>query len=236
MLDELELDTEERIRAFTHPYRMKLLHALKEIGEPATATDLARKLGDGPGKAHYHMRVLERVGIVVLARTESVNGIVARYYEPAAHAFIVQGGALGEGPGAPLRDEVARMISRRFREGLKAFLERTTGTRDGLSPVSASALDDQDQFLYDFPIHCDDATWEVIRDQLEAFGRQYSKPEKGTTIRHLFVAGTCDLPVPGEPRVVKPATTTTPNTTAPAAPTVAAREASSARKLAVSRS
>ena len=92
MLDELELDTEERIRAFTHPYRMKLLHALKEIGEPATATDLARKLGDGPGKAHYHMRILEGVGIVVLAKTESVNGIVARYYEAAAHSFIVQGG------------------------------------------------------------------------------------------------------------------------------------------------
>ncbi|MFH2116143.1 MAG: helix-turn-helix domain-containing protein [Spirochaetota bacterium] len=194
MLDELELDTEERIRAFTHPYRMKLLHALKEIGEPATATDLARKLGDGPGKAHYHIRILEGVGIVVLARTESVNGIVARYYEPAAHAFIVQGGALGDGPGAPLREEVARMISRRFREGLKAFLERTTGTRDGVSPTTASALDDQDHFLYDYPIHCDDATWERIRDQVEAFGKLYGKPAAGTTLRHLFVAGTSDLP------------------------------------------
>lgn len=193
MLDELELDTEERIRAFTHPYRMKLLHALKELGEPATATDLARKLGDGPGKAHYHMRILEGVGIVVLARTESVNGIVARYYEPAAHSFIVQGGALGDGPGAPLRDEVARMISRRFREGLKAFLERTTGTPDGSSPSKASALD-EDHFLYDYPIHCDDATWEHIRDQVETFGKLYGKPAAGTTLRHLFVAGTSDLP------------------------------------------
>ncbi|MGD9939912.1 MAG: ArsR/SmtB family transcription factor [Clostridia bacterium] len=193
MLDELELDTEERIRAFTHPYRMKLLHALKEIGEPATATDLARKLGDGPGKAHYHMRILEGVGIVVLARTESVNGIVARYYEPAAHAFIVKGGALGDGPGAPLRDEVARMISRRFREGLKAFLERTTGTREVGSPVLASAMD-EDHFLYDYPIHCDDATWEHIRAQVEAYGKLYGKPAAGTSLRHLFVAGTSDLP------------------------------------------
>jgi DNA-binding transcriptional ArsR family regulator len=203
MLDELELDTEERIRAFTHPYRMKLLHALKEIGVPATATDLARKLGDGPGKAHYHMRILEGVGIVVLARTESVNGIVARYYEPAAHAFIVQGGALGDGPGAPLRDEVARMISRRFREGLKAFLERTTGTRDSLSPTTASALD-EDHFLYDYPIHCDDATWERIRAQVEAFGKQYGKPAAGTTLRHLFVAGTSDLPEPESASKAKP--------------------------------
>jgi hypothetical protein len=229
MLDELELDTEERIRAFTHPYRMKLLHALKEIGEPATATDLARKLGDGPGKAHYHVRILESVGIVVLARTESVNGIVARYYEPAAHSFIVQGGALGEGPGAPLRDEVARMISRRFREGLKAFLERTTGTRDSSSPSSATALDDQDHFLYDLPIHCDDAAWEAIRDQLEAFGKQYGKPAPGTTVRHLFVAGTCDLPAPGDARAGKTAPATS-------ATTVATRESTTPRKLAVSHS
>jgi DNA-binding transcriptional ArsR family regulator len=204
MLDELELDTEERIRAFTHPYRMKLLHALKEIGEPATATDLARKLGDGPGKAHYHMRILEGVGIVVLARTESVNGIVARYYEPAAHAFIVQGGALGDGPGAPLRDEVARMISRRFREGLKAFLERTTGTRDSASAAMPSAMD-EDHFLYDYPIHCDDATWEHIRSQLEAFGKLYGKPAAGTTLRHLFVAGTSDLPAQETGKTTKPA-------------------------------
>jgi hypothetical protein len=181
--------------------------------------------------------VLESVGIVVLARTESVNGIVARYYEPAAHAFIVQGGALGEGPGAPLRDEVARMISRRFREGLKAFLERTTGTRDSLSPASATALDDQDHFLYDFPIHCDDATWEVIRDQLEAFGKQYSKPGKGTTIRHLFVAGTCDLPVPGESRPAKPsASTAIPVAGTSASTTIASHETTLTKKLAVSRS
>ena len=209
MLDELELDTEERIRAFTHPYRMKLLHALKEIGEAATATDLARKLGDGPGKAHYHMRILEGVGIVVLARTESVNGIVARYYEPAAHAFIVKGGALGDGPGAPLRDEVARMISRRFREGLKAFLERTTGTKDGVSPAMASAMDDQDHFLYDYPIHCDDATWEHIRDQVEAFGKLYGKPAAGTTLRHLFVAGASDLPIQEPGTNAKPASSLT---------------------------
>lgn len=188
MLDEMELDSEARIRAFTHPYRMRILHALKEIGEPVTATDVARKLGDGPGKVHYHMRILEKVGIVVLARTESVNGIVARYYEPNARAFIVVGGALGDGPDFPLTDDVARMISQRFKEGLKAFLERTTGTGD------PAALDDQDHFLFDLPIHCDDTTWCGIRKQLEALASKYAKPGPGTIHRHLFVAGTGDRP------------------------------------------
>jgi hypothetical protein len=85
------------------------------------------------------------------------------------------------------------MISRRFREGLKAFLERTTGTREVGSPVLASAMD-EDHFLYDYPIHCDDATWEHIRAQVEAYGKLYGKPAAGTSLRHLFVAGTSDLP------------------------------------------
>jgi DNA-binding transcriptional ArsR family regulator len=127
MLEELELDTEAKVKAFTHPYRMKLLHALKELQRPATPTDVARALGEGPGKVHYHMRILADAGIVALARTELVNGIVARYYEPAARRFNVKSDAFGSGADLTLRDGVAKLITLRFRDGLKAFLERTTG-------------------------------------------------------------------------------------------------------------
>lgn len=187
MIEELQLDTEERLKAFTHPYRMKLIHVLREMNRAATATEVARSLGDGPGKVHYHMRLLEQAGIVVLVRTETVNGIIARYYEPAAARYRVQGASLGSEGDTHLRDEVARMITQRFKDGLKIFLERTTGqhTPSGVNSHPGG-------FLYDLPLHCTDEEWLELRTTLENLSARYHEPGPGSSPRHLFVAGATD--------------------------------------------
>ncbi len=190
MLEELELDTEAKVKAFTHPYRMKLLHVLKDLREPATATDVARALGDGPGKAHYHMRILESAGIVVLARTEVVNGIIARYYEPAAKRFNVKEEALGHGTDAGLRADVAKLISMRFRDGLKAFLERTTSDA---AISKKEAAKDTGGFLLDCTLYCSDEEWKTIQATLVEITGRFEKKVSGVTPRKLFLAGASDL-------------------------------------------
>ncbi len=190
MLEELELDTEAKVKAFTHPYRMKLLHVLKDLREPATATDVARALGDGPGKSHYHMRILESAGIVVLSRTEVVNGIIARYYEPAAKRFNVKGEALGSGADAGLRDDVAKLITMRFRDGLKAFLERTTSDA---AISKKEAAKDTGGFLYDCTLYCSDEDWAEVQATLESITSRFEKKIEGVTPRKLFLAGASDL-------------------------------------------
>ncbi|HPE35609.1 MAG TPA: helix-turn-helix domain-containing protein [Spirochaetales bacterium] len=201
MREYLELDTEERIKAFTHPYRMKLLHALREAGRPSTATEVARSLGDGPGKAHYHMRILESAGIVEVVRTELVNGIVARYYEPSAKHFSVRGDEGDEG----LRDELARMVSRRFREGLKTFLERTMGEAGAEEKGSRG-------FLFDLTVHCTDDDWRELRGIMDELAARFSSPKPGSRPRRIFVAGATDLP-----EAEAKADSTMPRRSAPAA-------------------
>lgn len=200
MLEELELDSEERIKAFTHPYRMRLLNALRQHARPATATELARSLGDGPGKAHYHMRLLEAAGIVSVVRTELVNGIIARYYEPAARHFVVQPGLGSADEDGTLRDELSRMIARRFKAGLKAFLERTMmeagdeaeGAERGVRPGQAASV--RRAFLYDQLVHCDDEAWQELRSYLDEFAAKYAAAGQGRRARRLFIAGASDLP------------------------------------------
>ncbi|HAP44020.1 MAG: hypothetical protein A2087_13990 [Spirochaetes bacterium GWD1_61_31] len=182
MLDELELDSEDKVKAFTHPYRMKLLHVLKELHKPATATEVARALGDGPGKVHYHMRILESAGIVVLSHTETVNGIIARYYQPAAARFRVQAASLGSASDQSLRDEVARLITQRFKDGLKVFLERTTGP-------TVQATKDPGSFLYDLSLYCNDEQWLELRRTIDQLAARYREPAVGSCLRHLFAAG-----------------------------------------------
>ena len=55
-----DLDT---LRAVAHPLRMRLLGALRAEG-PATASELARRLGESSGSTSYHLRQLERFGFV----------------------------------------------------------------------------------------------------------------------------------------------------------------------------
>lgn len=61
----------EQLRALAHPLRLRLLQAL-QAEEPATASRLARRLGESSGATSYHLRALHRAGMVQEA--EKRNG------------------------------------------------------------------------------------------------------------------------------------------------------------------
>ncbi|MGH3728129.1 MAG: helix-turn-helix domain-containing protein [Micromonosporaceae bacterium] len=51
------------LKAVAHPLRVRMLGALRMEG-PATASDLARKLGESSGATSYHLRQLARYGFI----------------------------------------------------------------------------------------------------------------------------------------------------------------------------
>jgi DNA-binding transcriptional ArsR family regulator len=57
------------LRAMTHQLRLRLLGALRKDG-PATASELARRLGESSGLTSYHLRKLEEYGFVEEDRRE----------------------------------------------------------------------------------------------------------------------------------------------------------------------
>jgi DNA-binding transcriptional ArsR family regulator len=52
-----------QLRALAHPLRLQLLELLSSEG-PATASQLARRLGESSGATSYHLRALHRAGMV----------------------------------------------------------------------------------------------------------------------------------------------------------------------------
>jgi DNA-binding transcriptional ArsR family regulator len=60
-----------QLRALAHPLRLQLLQAL-QAESPATASQLARRLGQSSGATSYHLRALHRAGMVMEA--EQRNG------------------------------------------------------------------------------------------------------------------------------------------------------------------
>lgn len=57
------VDDAQVLRAMAHPLRMRLLGSLRKDG-PATASELARRLGESSGATSYHLRILAKYGFV----------------------------------------------------------------------------------------------------------------------------------------------------------------------------
>lgn len=91
MKDVVNLVTVEQIKAYSDPYRLKILTFLRNRREASTVKEIADYLGEVPAKVHYHIKKLEKVGIVEIVRTKEVKGIVAKYYYLTAENFQIEG-------------------------------------------------------------------------------------------------------------------------------------------------
>ncbi|HEV8245141.1 MAG TPA: helix-turn-helix domain-containing protein [Polyangiaceae bacterium] len=80
-----ELTSLEQMRTLADELRMRAVDALTY--RPMTVTQLGEFLGQAPAKVHYHVRELERVGLVKLVETREKGGILEKYYRSVAKSF-----------------------------------------------------------------------------------------------------------------------------------------------------
>ena len=76
----------KQVRAVASPVRAAIIDALEVVG-PATIARLANALGYPPDGLYYHLKVLERIGLVARTTPENVTG-AARFDVPGRPATI----------------------------------------------------------------------------------------------------------------------------------------------------
>ncbi|MEA5055092.1 MAG: helix-turn-helix domain-containing protein [Propionicimonas sp.] len=104
----------EALKAFAHPLRMALYTALTEDG-PATATQLAERLGESTGQTSYHLRQLARHGFV--EDDPGHSGGRERWWRTAS--FSIDDPAVLADPGAT--PSVRRMFELMIGERVRAL-------------------------------------------------------------------------------------------------------------------
>lgn len=82
------------------PIRMRLL---AELRRPASAAALAGRVGLTRQKVNYHLRALERHGLVTVAEQRRHGGLTERLLVATAASYVVSPAALGELGGDPAR-------------------------------------------------------------------------------------------------------------------------------------
>jgi DNA-binding transcriptional ArsR family regulator len=80
------LDRPDAVRLALSPIRRRLLARMQQ---PASATELSAELALGRQRINYHLRALERAGLVSLVETRRKRGCVERVLVATARAFVV---------------------------------------------------------------------------------------------------------------------------------------------------
>jgi len=83
----LVLEEDDRVAAVLSPLRRELLARLQTA--PDSATGLSRQLSLPRQKLNYHLRELERVGLLELAEERPRRGVAERILRPTARAYVV---------------------------------------------------------------------------------------------------------------------------------------------------
>ena len=110
------VDDPAALRALAHPLRLRLLATLRVDG-PATASILARRLGESSGATSYHLRTLARHGFV---EDDDARGNGRERWWRAAHG----GTAWSLGEDDPARLEAGRGLTRQVARDHARWVER----------------------------------------------------------------------------------------------------------------
>jgi DNA-binding transcriptional ArsR family regulator len=109
-------------------------HLLAHLAEPTSAAGLARKLGLPRQRLTYHLRQLERAGLIECVSRRRKGNCVERLMRVTARAFVISpeaSGSLGRAAAAPDRLSVAAQLQAAARTIEEVAALDARAVRDG---------------------------------------------------------------------------------------------------------
>ncbi len=85
---QLVINTLQQFKAISDPIRSRILGIIQN--QPATAKQIADRLGASPGAIGHHLHVLEAAGLAQVVARRIMRGIVANYYTRTARIFTYE--------------------------------------------------------------------------------------------------------------------------------------------------
>jgi DNA-binding transcriptional ArsR family regulator len=86
LLDTLDVDTPQRMRAIADPLRMLIADLVLE--RAMTVTELAGRVGRAKGTVAHHVDVLCEAGLLKVVRTRKVRAMEERFYGRTARTYM----------------------------------------------------------------------------------------------------------------------------------------------------
>lgn len=74
----------QQARALFKPLRLEVI---RQLAEPRTCNDLAETFGVSPQNIYYHVKILERAGLVEKIAEQQVRGVMQGIYQASARSY-----------------------------------------------------------------------------------------------------------------------------------------------------
>jgi DNA-binding transcriptional ArsR family regulator len=103
----------DQLKALSDPFRIKVMMRLVE--KPYTGQQLSELFEMSRARIHYHLKELEKLGLIEIVKTEEKNGIVQKFFQSVSSGFYPDASLL------PHKEE----ISETKRLMMYGMLERT---------------------------------------------------------------------------------------------------------------
>jgi DNA-binding transcriptional ArsR family regulator len=160
------LDDPRYIKALSHPLRVRILAILEE--RTASPVQLSEQLDATLGVVSYHVRTLERLGLIKLVRTTPVRGAVEHHYRANARPTISDEGWANAAP-------VAKQAY------LSSFLQQV-GAYTGAA-AAAGGFDRADAHFTRTVAKLDKAGWEQLAKACERLLGEIDDIERSAAVR-----------------------------------------------------
>ena len=85
---EITIDSLAVMKAYNHPVGNKIIAELDE--NALTATEIAERVQFPRDNIYYHIRKLEKVGLLIITDTEVINGITKKKYLASAKSYKIE--------------------------------------------------------------------------------------------------------------------------------------------------
>jgi DNA-binding transcriptional ArsR family regulator len=102
MQDALYIETVDQALILLKPLRIELL---KRLDEPHTCPELADFFDETPQKIYYHVKALERAGLVEKTEERRVRGVVEGHYQAKARSYWLAPNLVGQIGGRRLTQD-----------------------------------------------------------------------------------------------------------------------------------
>ncbi|GAA1614783.1 helix-turn-helix domain-containing protein [Kribbella sancticallisti] len=168
------LEEPEKVRAALSPLRRKLLDLLQE---PASATQLAVTLELPRQRVNYHLRELEKAGLVELVEERQRRGCVERILRATSGSFVVDPSVMGRA-FSQLGDQYAAEHLVEVAAGTVRDVARMQNEADAAGKrLLTFTLEAEVRFAEPGDVHrFTDALTEAVRRTVEAFDADGGRP------------------------------------------------------------
>lgn len=177
--------SEEDLQVLSSPQRQRIFKILQSEGAPMHGKEIGERLGVKAASAHYHLKKLEKIGVIKQSHTQLINGITARYYEVTVDSVIL-GEDFLEATDDGLTKQKMLLIHNTFNANRDAFIRslHQSMQQEQTGDIGENRL----HLALDFRLYLSGEDAQQIQKEIDELFIKYASPTSGKELHSVWLS------------------------------------------------